>query len=101
MLSLWWLITGKTVAGTPLRDPRQNVTREEALRMYTVGSAWLSSDEKRKGSIEAGKFADLAVLSADYLTIPEDQIRSIESLLTMVGGRVVYTAKPFAQFQAQ
>lgn len=101
MLSLWWLITGKTVAGTPLRDPRQNVTRQEALRMYTFGSASLSSDEKRKGSIEPGKFADLAVLSEDYMTIPEDRIRSLESLLTMVGGRVIYAVKPFAQFQGQ
>jgi predicted amidohydrolase YtcJ len=96
MLCLWWLITGKTVAGTPIRDRSQNVTRAEALRMYTMGSAWFTSAEKRKGSIEAGKFADLAVLNADYLTVAEDQIRSIESVLTMVGGRVVYAASPFS-----
>jgi predicted amidohydrolase YtcJ len=101
MLSLWWLVTGKTVAGTALRDPQQNVTREEALRMYTIGGAWLTFDEKRRGSIEVGKLADLAVLNADYLTVPEGQIRSLESLLTMVGGRVVYAAKPFAQFQSR
>jgi predicted amidohydrolase YtcJ len=99
MLSLWWLITGKTVAGAPIRDPKQNVTRAEALRMYTMGSAWFTFAEKRKGSIEAGKLADLAVLNADYLTVPEDQIRSIESVLTMVGGRVVYTASPFTGLQ--
>jgi predicted amidohydrolase YtcJ len=99
MLSLWWLITGKTVAGTPIRDPKQNVTRAEALRMYTMGSAWFTFAEKRKGSIEPGKLADLAVLNADYLTVPEDQIRSIESVLTMVGGRVVYTASPFTTLQ--
>jgi hypothetical protein len=99
MLSLWWLITGKTVAGTPIRDPKQNVTRAEALRMYTMGSAWFTFAEKRKGSIEAGKFADLAVLNTDYLTVGEDQIRSIESVLTMVGGRVVYTASPFTSLQ--
>jgi predicted amidohydrolase YtcJ len=99
MLSLWWLITGKTVAGTPIRDPKQNVTRAEALRMYTMGSAWFTFAEKRKGSIEAGKLADLAVLNTDYLTVPEDQIRSIESVLTMVGGRVVYAASPFTSLQ--
>ena len=99
MLSLWWLITGKTVAGAPIRDPKQNVTRAEALRMYTMGSAWFTFAEKSKGSIEAGKFADLAVLNADYLTVGEDQIRSIESVLTMVGGRVVYTASPFTTLQ--
>jgi predicted amidohydrolase YtcJ len=95
MLSLWWLITGKTVAGSALRERSQNLTREEALRLYTIGSAWFSFDEGRKGSIEVGKLADLAVLNADYLTVPEDQIRSLESLLTVVGGRVVYTAGPY------
>ncbi len=96
MLSLWWLVTGKTVAGTAIRDKSQNVTREEALRMYTMGSAWFSADTQRKGSIEVDKLADLVVLNADYLTVPEDQIRSLESLLTMVGGRVVYSAGRFA-----
>jgi len=101
MLSLWWLITGKTIAGTPIRDRRENVTREEALRMYTMGSAWLAFDNQRKGSIEVGKLADLAVLNADYLTVPENQISALESLLTMVGGRAVYAAGPFAQLERQ
>ena len=64
--------------------------------MYTMGSAWFSGDTQRKGSIEVDKLADLAVLSADYLTVPEDQIRSLDSLLTIVGGRVVYSAGRFA-----
>jgi predicted amidohydrolase YtcJ len=97
MLSLWWLVTGKTVAGSAIRDKSQNITRAEALRMYTIGSASLTGDERRKGSIEVDKLADLAVLNADYLTVPEDQIRSLESLLTMVGGRIVYSARPFAR----
>ena len=96
MLCLWWLITGKTIAGTPIREARQNLTRAEALRLYTMGSAWFTFAEKRKGSIEEGKLADLAVLNEDYLTVPEDQIRSIESLLTIVGGRVMYAAGPFS-----
>ncbi|MBM4261853.1 MAG: amidohydrolase [Deltaproteobacteria bacterium] len=100
MLSLWWLVTGKTVAGTRLREPQQNLTRAEALRLYTIGSAWFSADEKRRGSLEAGKLADLAVLNADFLTVPEDQIPHLESLLTMVGGRIVYAARPFAQLVA-
>jgi predicted amidohydrolase YtcJ len=99
MLCLWWLITGKSIDGTPIRDSSQNMTRAEALRMYTMGSAWFTFAERRKGSIEAGKLADLAVLNADYLTVPEDQIRSLESLLTMVGGRVMYAAGPFSSLQ--
>jgi predicted amidohydrolase YtcJ len=95
MLSLWWLVTGKTVAGSALRSRTQNLTRAEALRLYTMGGAWLTFEEGRKGSIEVGKYADLAVLNADYLTVPEEQIRSLESLLTIVGGRVVYAAGPF------
>ena len=97
MLTLWWLITGKTVAGSALRNHDQNVTREEALRMHTLGSAWLTFEEGRKGSIEVGKYADLAVLSGDYLTVPEEQIRELESLLTVVGGRIVYAAGPLAR----
>jgi predicted amidohydrolase YtcJ len=96
MYALWWLVTGKTIAGTAIRDQSQNVTREEALRMFTNTGAWLSFEDDRKGSIEAGKFADLAVLNADFMTVPEDQIRSLESVLTLVGGRVVYAAKPFS-----
>ena len=100
MLSLWWLISGKTVAGTAIRDPNQNVTRAEALRMYTMGSAWMTADEGRKGSIEVGKLADLAVLNGDYLTVPEEQIRNLASLLTMVGGRIVYAAGPYAGLES-
>jgi predicted amidohydrolase YtcJ len=100
MLSLWWLISGKTVAGSAIRDATQNVTRAEALRMYTLGSAWITADEARTGSIEVGKFADLAVLSADYLTVPEEQVRNLESLLTMVGGRIVYAAGPYTASEA-
>ena len=100
MLSLWWLISGKTVAGSVIRDANQNVSRAEALRMYTMGSAWMTADEARKGSIEVGKFADLAVLNDDYMMVPEEQIRNLSSLLTMVGGRIVYAADPYAAFES-
>jgi predicted amidohydrolase YtcJ len=99
MLALWWLVAGKSIAGTPMRDAKQNLTRVEALRAYTLGSAWFTEDEKRKGSLEVGKFADLAVLNGDYLTVPVDRIPALESLLTMVGGRIVYGSGPFARFE--
>ena len=92
---LQWFIDGKNAGGTALRGPEETPTRIDALRFYTSGSAWVSHDEDQRGSLEPGKLADLAVLSADYMTVPVEQIGRIESLLTMVGGRVVYAAGPF------
>lgn len=94
-VSLWWLVTGKTVDGKPVRGPEELVSREQALRIYTTGSAWFSGEEGKLGSIEAGKLADLIVLSADYLTVPEDQIKDLESVLTIVGGKPVYAGDEF------
>ena len=91
-VSLWWIVTGHTVAGHPIRAPRANLSRLQALRVYTLGSAWFNMDEDQVGSIEPGKNADLAVLSADYLTVPADQIKDLVSVLTIVGGRAVYGA---------
>ena len=98
-VALRWMLDGKTVGGTALRGPEETPTREEALRMYTTGSAWFAHDEGKRGSLELGKLADLAVLSKDYMTAPVEQIGGIESLLTMVGGRIVYAAGPYAQFE--
>ncbi len=69
------------------------ISREDALRLHTVGSAWFSFDEKIKGSLEPGKLADLVVLTDDYLTVPEDKIREISAVMTIVGGKIVYEAK--------
>jgi len=98
-VALRWMLDGKTVGGTALRGPEETPTREEALRMYTMGSAWFAHDEGKRGSLELGKFADLAVLSKDYMTAPVEQIGGIESLLTMVGGRIVYAVGPYTQFE--
>ena len=97
-LSIYWLVTGKTVGGTQLAAPENRLAREEALRLYTVGSAWFSGDEHVKGRIAPGQFADFAILSADYFTIPEEQIKRIEAALTVTAGDVVYAAEPFAKF---
>ena len=94
--ALQWFLDGKTVAGVGIRGPEETPTRAEALRFYTLGSAWFSHDDGKRGSLEAGKLADLAVLSKDYMTVPVDQIGGIESLLTFVGGKIVYASAPFA-----
>ncbi len=94
-LSLHWLVSGRTVGGTPLAAPENRLTREEALRLYTVGSAWFSGEETVKGEIAPGQFADFVVLRDDYLTVPEDRIAAIESVLTVTGGNVVYAARPY------
>jgi len=97
--SLQWLLDGKTAAGAALRRVDDVPSRNDALRFYTIGSAWFSNDEDERGSLEVGKLADLAVLSKDYLTVPTDQIGSIESVLTMVGGRVVYAGAAYRQLE--
>ncbi len=94
-VSLYWLSTGKTVGGTPLYSEDNRLDRMEALRLYTVGSSWFSSDEGKKGALAPGQFADFSVLSADYFSIPDEQIKHLESVLTVVGGRVVYAADAF------
>jgi predicted amidohydrolase YtcJ len=97
-ISLYWMVTGKTVGGLQLASPENRLSREEALRLYTVGTAWFSGEEEVKGRIAPGQFADFAILSADYMTVPEEQIRRIESVLTVTGGDVVYSAGSFANF---
>ena len=67
--------------------------------MYTSGSAWFAHDDAQRGTLAPGKFADLAVLSKDYLSVPVEEIGGIQSLLTMVGGRVVYAEGPFAKYE--
>ncbi|HKZ17906.1 MAG TPA: amidohydrolase, partial [Geobacteraceae bacterium] len=94
-VSLYWLVSGRTVGGTPLYPAENRLDRAEALRLYTRGSAWFSQEEEKKGSTEAGKLADLAVLSADYFSIPEEEIKGIESVLTVLGGKVVHGAAEF------
>src|SRR5213075_1989989 len=96
-VSLYWLVTGKTVGGAALYPENNRLERMEALRLYTVGSSWFSSEEGKKGSITPGQLADITVLSADYFSIPEEQIKQLESVLTIVGGKVVYAATEFAR----
>jgi hypothetical protein len=94
----WSLVDSKNAGGVQ-RGPEQTPTREDALRAYTIGSAWFSFDENKRGSLEPGKLADLAVLTKDYMTVPVSEIGGIESLLTMVGGKIVYAGGPYARLE--
>jgi len=94
-VSLYWLITGKTVGGLSMYDEANRIERMEALRLWTVGSSWFSTEDGSKGSMVPGQLADLAVLSADYFSIPDEEIKQLESVLTIVGGKQVYAAEEF------
>ncbi|GAB5563107.1 MAG: amidohydrolase [Winogradskyella sp.] len=95
--ALYWLITGKTVGDFQLFSDENKLTREEALHLYTKGSAWVSNEETVKGTLENGMYADFAILSDDYFTIPEKQINNLTSVLTVVDGKVVYGAEEFSE----
>lgn len=95
-VSLYWLASGKTVGGLLLYDEKNRLSRSTALRLYTEGSSWFSGDDGKKGRIAAGQLADLAVLSADYFSVPEEEIKDIESVLTIMGGKVVHGVAEFA-----
>jgi predicted amidohydrolase YtcJ len=87
---MWVAITRKTIDGEVV-GADQKLTREEALRFHTLWAAYSTFEEDVKGSLEPGKFADLVIISADYMQVPEDQIKDITPLLTMVGGKVVFS----------
>jgi predicted amidohydrolase YtcJ len=95
-----WLITGKTQGGLKHQADHNLLDRAEALRLYSAAGAWLTREDDRKGTLTAGKFADLAVLSADYMSIPVEQISSLSSVLTIVGGKIVHGAGPFVALAA-
>jgi predicted amidohydrolase YtcJ len=96
-LSLYWLITGKTIGGRSLYPQENRLDRAEALKLYTMGSSWFSTEDGKKGALATGQLADLAVLSADYFSIPDEEIKQLESVLTIVGGKVVYATEEFSK----
>jgi predicted amidohydrolase YtcJ len=99
-VSLRWMLDGLTVDGVETRGAEEIPSREEALRIYTEGSGWFAHDENRRGRLVPGMLADLAVLSADYFTVPFSDIAKIKSLLTVVGGQIVYASGPFSSLEA-
>jgi hypothetical protein len=93
--ALYWLVSGRTCGGLALYPASNRLNRDEALRLYTVGSAGFSGESERKGRLIPGQLADLSVLSADYFSIPETDIKALESVLTIVGGKPVYATQEF------
>ena len=90
-VALRWMHDEKTVGGHALHGP-ETPTRENALRMYTQGSAWFAFAEHERESLEVGKLADLVVLSDDYFKVPAEEIGGIEAVMTVVGGKIVYSS---------
>ncbi|AKZ62620.1 amidohydrolase [Herbaspirillum hiltneri N3] len=91
--ALYWLVSGKTVGGLQLAEA--GLPRETALELWTAGSAWFSNEQDKKGRIKAGQLADLVVLSSDFFSVAEEDIKAIESVMTVVGGKIVYGAEEF------
>ncbi|KWR89066.1 amidohydrolase [Cupriavidus sp. IDO] len=100
-VSLSWLTTGKTLGGLSLYPQASLLDRETALRLWTEANTWFSNEEGKKGRIAVGQLADLAVLSSDYLTVPGDEIRDITSVLTVLGGKVVYGDGDFGKLSPE
>ncbi|MDJ0675078.1 MAG: amidohydrolase [Calothrix sp. MO_167.B42] len=96
-VGLYWLVSGKTVGGTPLYPQANRFDRMDALRIYTTAAAWFSNQEGNKGAIVPGQLADLAVLSEDYFSVPEERIKHLESVLTIVDGKPVYATAEFSK----
>jgi predicted amidohydrolase YtcJ len=94
-VSLYWLVSGKTIGGMTMYPKENRLDRVAALRLWTEANTWFSREEGTKGTIKPGQLADLAVLSADYMTVPEDRIKTLASMLTVVGGSIVHADGPF------
>ncbi len=88
-LAMWSVITRKTERGSTL-VPNEAISRMQALTMYTINNAYLTSEQAIKGSLEAGKLADLAVISKDFLTCPVNEIKNIHAEITVTGGNIVF-----------
>ena len=95
-MALHWLITGKTIGGMQFWPATEVLDRFTALQLYTTGSAWFSGEEKLKGKIIKGEYADLIMLSDDFFTSKVEKVKNITSLLTIVNGKIVYAAGPYA-----
>jgi predicted amidohydrolase YtcJ len=89
-LGMWIAVTRQTAQGQVIH-PEERLTREQALKMYSIWPAYMQHADRERGSIEVGKFADLVVIDRDYLTCPESEIRTIEPVTTIVNGQTAYS----------
>lgn len=94
-ISLYWLTTGKTVAGMNLYPQKNLISREQALKLWTTANTWFSNEEGLKGEIKENYLADFAVLSADYFSVQDEDIKNITSVLTVLGGKIVHGSDQF------
>ena len=97
-MALHWLITGKTIGGLQIWPESEVLDRLTALQLYTSGSAWCSGEEKQKGKLIKGMYADMTILSDDYFSIQTDKVKMIESLVTIVNGKVVFAAGEYRSY---
>lgn len=95
--SIYWAVTGKTAGGLKLWQPQDVLSRYQALKLMTQGSAWMSGEEKLKGTLAKGQYADVVILPQDYFSMDVEQIKTLESALTIVNGKVVYAGEQFKQ----
>jgi predicted amidohydrolase YtcJ len=94
-IGISWMVSGKSVSGSEVLARDNRLSRDEALKLFTTGAAWFMNAESEVGVIAPGNLADFAVLDRDYFTVPEDQIRSISSVLTVMDGRIVFGTQEY------
>lgn len=99
-VSLYWMSTGRTVGGLEITSAANRLDRMQALRLMTEGSAYFSRDQDRKGRLAQGYYADFAILDRDFFAISDDEIMGTQSLLTAVGGKIVFGQAAFAALDA-
>lgn len=95
--SIYWAVTGKTAGGLSLWQPGDVLSRYQALKLMTQGSAWMSGEEKLKGTLAKGQYADVVILPQDYFSMDVEKIKNLESSLTIVNGKVVYAGPEYKQ----
>lgn len=100
-LCLYWLTTGKSIGGMTLYDETNILSREKAIELYTQGSAWFSNEQHKKGSFIEGQYADFAVLSKDFFQIPDEEIKELYSVMTVVGGKIVHATDDFSSYNPE